>query len=424
MLKPLRFVTDCTGVCTDNIERQLNSNLVSGTRSPGLPFVPKFKCNADVIAEHGVSGLANLVVQQYQEGSWNHHSVNFLKMEANKADKVEAGLDRCVQSVSLVVQLIFRSFFGAMGDVAVENYRKNPVAAGWSPLKPGDAQHLYDRLKGSKKKEKSSQLFMFDGKAYEYTAHTAEAYSDVSRIFVALMQPAKGVTETTFRKHQAEALEFLDIVGKMGYQLSNGTVVEKSLAFLLNSGRWDTFLRNSITGLYWDTVTKLDCGFTKDQILRDFEVVVGGDDNVQRVPLGFDDQQYVYQMRSYGLPIHQVKKCSITDGFEFFSWDFSEDASGFVRFVPTRFTKHIENLRVCKHENRPESLRGAMMNWVHDDDKYTYFRNVFMAGHEEDPEMYRLELLVDRVEYLGYLRGTELAGSTDRYPTPVFDVLA
>lgn len=418
VMKPARIVTDCSGVTKDKIRAQIDSTLVKSSRSPGLPFVPTFQTNGEVIAHYTVDGLVDLVYQHWIDGTWVELlSVNFPKLEPTKVSKIEAGLDRQIQSVSLVVQLIFRCFLGDIHDRLKEVQGRIPVVCGWCPTNPGDAEMAVNRLVGVGKKRGRGKLLTYDGVAFEYTSHMEWNYSDVSQCTVGLYVPDKGVTDEKFQKWRSEFLDFLDKVGRIGIQCSDGTVVNKTMAAILSSGRFDTYVRNSFTGLYNDIVAKLVMGLGIDSIndtLR--KALFGGDDNGQNVGNDFDLEAFRRAFASLGFPIHEVVLADPREGFEFFSWKFTFDRNDAIRFVPTRFTKHIENLLACKPESRPEALRCFMMLWVHDADKFGFFRDLFMAGNASDPESFRLELLVDRYEYLNHVQGNEVCGAGFRSP--------
>ncbi|BAA72177.1 polyprotein [Sclerophthora macrospora virus B] len=402
-LSSLRYPVDGSGVTRDKIASQLNSSAVGDGRSPGLPYASEFPTNRDLLSKFSVDELADLIYTKYREDRWEQPSINFLKIEPTKVEKLDQGLDRCVQAVGLDTQLYFRCHFGALADVASANYRKSPVMQGWSPLKPGDGHYLYNVIT----RNSNRKILEYDGKAFEYVAHTAEAYSDVTDVIIGLSTPAVGANVDKVREWRSEAQRFMMRVGESGYLLADGTLVSKRSPFVLSSGRWDTFLRNSLTGYYWLIIGLLDAGYTADDIKAKFLIKVGGDDVILSVPSNFDTQTFTSALGRYGMKIHKVKLKPITDDFEFFSWKFSKNSRGLVQWTPTRFSKHLENFFNTKHEDRHQALVSHMMNWVHSEPHYNFFREIYMRGRESEPDIYELSKIPERRDLLFYLRGNE-----------------
>lgn len=408
LLASLKYPVDGEGVTIQKIESQLNSSVVACSKSPGLPYVveDKVSTNAELLFKYGVPELAQSVYSRYKRGNWEQPSVNFLKIEPTKVEKLDKGLDRCVQAVGLDAQLIFRCLFGTLGDVAAEQYKRNPIMCGWSPLKPGDGEFLFSALDKGAKKAKN-KVFEYDGQAFEFVAHTEEAYSDVTDVIVALGVPGSKTSVEQMKLWREEARSFMDAMGRSGYQMADGTLVRKLVPFVLNSGRWDTFLRNSVTGLYWMIIGLLESGYSLEDIRKDFVIKVGGDDAIVSVPRNFDPTPFQQSLRKYGMRIHKISLKDIEDGFEFFSWRFSKTDSGLVQWEPTRFTKHIENLLNCAHELRPQALLSHMMNWAHSTKHYEFFRKTYMRGYEMGDSGYELRVLPRREDLLYHFRGME-----------------
>jgi len=408
VMKPARFVTDCTGVTKEKILLQLRSNLVSGSRSPGLPFVPQFQTNAEVIAEYGEEALADLVVEKWLDGSWEKiASVNFIKLEPTKTSKIAENLDRCIQSVSLIIQLIFRCFMGDMHDALKAAQGKIPIMMGWCPTNPGHADLAVNRLVGTAKNRDKGEILCYDGQAFEYTSHMEWNYKDVTACMSSLFVPGRN-TDETWPKFLADFFRFMDSVGRTGIHCADGTLISKAVAWILSSGRYDTYVRNSSTGMYNDIVAKLLAGLSVDQIKRALlRAIFGGDDNCQYLSGDYDVKKFLAQFPLMGFPVHDVSITKPMQGFEFFSWKFTFDGHLMPVFIPTRFTKHLENFLACKHEFRGDALRCLMMIWVHDEEKFNFFRDIFLKGNAAEPETYRLDLVVDRLEFLNYVRGIE-----------------
>lgn len=401
MLKPLRYEVDGLGVTADKIRDQLNSSAVSGSKSPGLPFVLEgHTSNADLMSKMSIDELIERVMSSYKDGTWCENSINFLKIEPTKKSKLEAGMDRTVQGVGLATQLVMRCFFGGIMDAATDGCRKSPIMAGWSPLKPGDGEFLWGALERKKHK-----LLEYDGQNFEYVAHTEEAYADVTSVMIGLALPAAGTSSERLNVWRREAAKVMELTGKSGYHCADGTVIKKLVPIALNSGRFDTYIRNSITGAYWTVIGLLECGCSRDEILK-MLLKFGGDDFIGAVPVDFEHEKLIDAMRKYGMKIHKVSVSDYSDGFEFFSWHFKKTQTG-VTWVPSRFSKHVENYLSTKHEHRPDALVAHMMNWVHSEKHFDFWRKIYQRSRRSSPEDFCLSKLPMRESLIMHLRGHE-----------------
>jgi len=402
MLKPNRYVTDCSGVTKEKILAQLNSSAVSSSKSPGLPYILEgFQTNADVIKGHSsLDELAERILRAYKEDTWCTDSVNFHKIEPTKTAKLDDELDRTVQSVGLEAQIVMRCFFAELMDSSVEATRKSPVVAGWSPLKPGDGKFMYDTLA-----KKGNKLFGYDGKNFEFNAHTECAYNDVSEVMVGLAVPAPKVSKEALRNWRREALTVMDKMGRAGYHCADGTVIKKLVPFILSSGRFDTYIRNSFTGLYWFTIGALQIELSHDEI-KAIPKKFGGDDVMLSVKPNFDCEGLVDAMRSFGQNIHKIEVTEPEQGFDFFSWHFTKK-KGAVTWVPTRFSKHVENFFNTKHDYRADALVAHMLNWVHSTEHFDFWREIYLTSMKASPEKYPIEALPDQEQIVCHLQGYE-----------------
>jgi len=400
-LKHNRYMTDCSGVTVAKIIAQLNSSAVGSSKSPGLPFVNEgFKTNAQLLAAVSVEELAERIYASYKDDTWCQDSINFLKMEPTKKEKLASNQDRTVQGCGLTSQIVMRCFFGELMDSSVEATRKSPVIAGWSPLKPGDGEFMYNSM--SKRKHK---ILEYDGQHFEYTAHTEEAYAAVTDIMVGLAVPNAKMSLEGMQAWRKEATIVMDKVGRSGYQCPDGTVIKKLVALALNSGRFDTYIRNTITGAYWAVVGLLKAGYSREEIVK-LGFKFGGDDVAASLPEDFDYASFIEGMRAFGMKIHKVKFSAIEEGFEFFSWHFTKGKAG-VEWIPTRFSKHLENFQNTKHEFRAEALVAHMMNWVHSEPHFNFWRKCYLLSYEEGAEGFLLATLPEREDLIAHLRGDE-----------------
>jgi hypothetical protein len=223
---------------------------------------------------------------------------------------------------------------------------------------------------------------------------------------VGLAVPKPGVDKETFAKWRAEASDVMHRCGMSGYHCADGTIIKKNAALALNSGRFDTYMRNCITGAYWWILGNLAAGYTRQDITN-IPAKFGGDDVAVSLPLNHRHQDVLNAMRSFGLEIHKDVLREPEDGFEFFSWSFKKDESGMVTWTPTRFSKHIEAFLNSPHSVRQESLVAHMTNWVHSEDHYNFWRDVYLKSHQSDGTQYPLERIPDRSNLLYHLSGYE-----------------
>jgi len=192
----------------------------------------------------------------------------------------------------------------------------------------------------------------------------------------------------------------------MPFRLPDGTVIRRKVPGIMTSGSKLTILMNSIILLILDTHVKRAMDYKAGQILKDFIVTIGGDDNLQTVPKNFDEKLYVEKWALFGFEVHDVQSLDSMHGAEFFSWIFKVE-DGQVSWIPARFGKHVESLKNTKIENLPQALVSHMWNHAHHKDNYQFLANTFERGINAHPEIFKLVRLPLRDSILDHFMGYE-----------------
>jgi len=386
----------------ENIGKILNSSLIKDSKSPGRHFiVDGKKTNAEVIAAYSVEEFAELVRSVAKGGT---RDINvFIKLEPTKKAKLSSGMPRIISGVDIIETVLAHAYFSNFNEALAKNYKRSPAAVGFSPLKQKDADEFFRDL------EKYDKIVCDDVSTLDWR-YTPKAVEDLCDIVVGLAVRPRGMTEEESSQWRVEAKEVFMRQFLMPFVLPDGRVIKRLKPCIMASGSVLTLAVNTLAMVYFDSLAKLEMGYTVDDICgKKFKLRAGGDDKTQGTPSDFDEVAYKEKLEAYGLAIHDVHVTTPKEGFEFFSWTFVKDVRGEVTWTPTRFTKHVQNLRVVDYANLPDALISHMYNWAHSKDHFEFFRSIYESCPAEDG--FNVLDLPDRLEIINHLHGFESASS-------------
>ncbi len=104
----------------------------------------------------------------------------------------------------------------------------------------------------------------------------------------------------------------------------------------------------------------------------------------------------------------EIEETPSFEGCEFFSHRFYTVKHG-VSAIPTRFTKHIENLKRATPGMEADALASLMTEWVWDDAKFEFFHELYMNCRKKYVEDFPLKYLINRDITRLHLNGVEVA---------------
>lgn len=374
-LKDCRFEVDPNYKSRDNLISIINSSAIKDSKSPGYPYCANGQTsNAQVIKDLGVEGLVKVVLDDWDSPLLCRV---FLKSEPHKKKKIESGMLRIIAGFPLHKTIKHIAIFQSINKLLVEKWSDVPVKFAYSPLVPGSNKHLRDVFKSKTvwESDKTNWDFNMFDKYFKYFAE----------FVVNMAVKPVNMSQRSFEEYLRDVREAVDEVSKAQYVLSNGNIYKSTFPGIQKSGWFNTITSNSISQLAVDIETQLECGISRREIVEHV-IIVGGDDVMQE-KLKILKEEYEQASRLVGVPM------SITEtpfeGSEYFSHRFKIIGSS-VAAVPTRFTKHIENLKRANKGEIGSSLVSLMHEWVWDDDKYKFFHDMYMylRSTSSDSEFY------------------------------------
>lgn len=374
-LRDCRFEVDPEYKSKESLISIINSSAIKDSKSPGYPYCTNGQTsNAQVINSLGVEGLVKVVLDDWDSPLLCRV---FLKSEPHKKKKIESGMLRIIAGFPLHKTIKHIAIFQSINKLLVEKWSEMPVKFAYSPLVPGSNKHLRDVFKGKTvwESDKTNWDFNMFDKYFKYFAE----------FVVNMAVKPVNMSQCSFEEYLRDVREAVDEVSKAQYVLSNGNIYKSTFPGIQKSGWFNTITSNSISQLAVDIETQLECGISRQEIV-DHVIIVGGDDVMQE-KLKILKEEYERASQVVGVPM------SITEtpfeGSEYFSHRFKTIGNS-VAAIPTRFTKHIENLKRANKGEIGSSLVSLMHEWVWDDDKYKFFHDmyIYLRSTSKDSEFY------------------------------------
>lgn len=380
----------------ENIEAIINSSDVKDSKSPGYPYAADGMANnKTVIARHGgAPGCADLVLQKWDTKSilrvFNKGEPHSRKKILSKMLRIIAGfpLDTTIQNVAL-----FKNF----KDKVNSEWLTNPIKFNWSPLVVGANKHLKEWLGDGPKwsSDKSNWDFNMFEKHFIYCRD----------LILDLVVKPHGMTQEEFDEYRNDVKKAFDDVMSAEYVTSDGSHYKALLKGIMRSGWYLTIICNSIAQLAHHIETCVELGMSDEDIIKAV-IVVGGDDVLQNA-LACGKEAYIRASKKLGVEL-EIEETPSFEGCEFFSHRLYTTQYG-VSAIPQRFTKHIENLKRTTLGTEADSLASKLAEWAWDDDKFEFFRGLYMKCRESDPGNFPLKLLHNKEVLRMHYSGVEVA---------------
>ncbi len=347
----------------------INTSAIGAKKSSGRPYQADGMATiGDVLKKYGPEQFAEIVLREWRTSM---EYKLFLKNEPHKIKKIESEMIRiitCMPVHKLVKNnCIFRNYLAKTSKAWLDN---SVMFYGFNPIIPNATEKLRKR---------------FEGKIVHGSDKTNWDFSYFSWIFDIYKQyhcrivkcPEKW-DEERFDKFKQDICETIDEVYKnCTYVTSNGRRFRQVVDGIMKSGWYLTIDANTFGQIVINTLALMRCGFSDEEIIRDFDMVAGGDDDLDSFPPGFDTDLYYKEICKMGIDVAPEKITTGIIGNEFFSNSFELDKDGLVTFHPVRFTKHIYKLRLNKLEDLPQALNSHMQNYCWSKREFRLFEKMY-----------------------------------------------
>jgi len=381
-LQHLRFPVKKGYKSKANIASIIDSNRVKDKKSPGYPYKEMgLATNEQVIKRYGVEGFADLVLQQWDD---DYEYAQFAKAGAEKASKIDKGMQRVVSSHPLHKLVKNHALFGALAERTLTQWRKSPVKYAFNPLQAGHIEHLRKTLGPGKKWESDKPTWDYSFYAWFYDA--------IQEIVKELAVAGVDVTPEEMIEYSLEVeKEFQSVKKAKAFRCSNGKVYATKRDGIMKSGWFLTIFCNSVAQDLLDVLIFIRAGMTDDEIIN-LPMVAGGDDVLRSAPKNLTVVRYNELARELGFET-TVKEIDSFEGSEFFSSQFFEE-NGVLTFVPQRFSKCVKHLSATSVENLSGALISHMQNYCWVDEKFRFFERMFVEFTNTHPDLFDYGQLV------------------------------
>lgn len=280
----------------------------------------------------------------------------FIKREAHKDKKADAGMWRLISGVSLTDCLVDRIIFGWILRLALSRKLQTPCALGWSPVR-GGWRYLAQRFSGS--------VTSMDKSSWDWTVTSDMidwALEFVLNLPVNSPEWWKVAVRTRFRL-LFEIAEF---------KFQDGTVVRQEVKGIQKSGSLLTLILNSV----WQSMLHYDACFELGWDPSRDEPFTMGDDTLQKWRRSHSELlEYASIIRSRGprLDVPEIKHW-----IEF---------AGFIvvgkSCIPAYWKKHLINLLYA--DNPVETLQSYLILYSHYDEMYEWLETQLLKSYGVSP---------------------------------------
>lgn len=397
MLSNLGFKAPSNFDDLESLEEILNSNLIKDHKSSGYPYAAQGMANNQTtLARCGLAkGFANIVYSL-----WHKPLILrvFNKGEPHKLSKIKDKMLRIIAGFPLHKTVKHISLFRNFKETVVKEWIDSPIKFPYSPLVPNASNHLKMVLGNGK-------LWSSDKKNWDFNMYS-RYYQYTSELIQDLAQRPEGMSEEEFGEYKAEVDYAVREVAQASYVTSDGSHYKSKHPGIMRSGWYLTIIANSIAQLAIHIETCLVLGMKSEEIVKTV-IIVGGDDVIQRaLPCGKD--KYIEAAKSIGIAI-EIEETPSFEGSEFFSHRFYTEGR-YVLAKPTRFPKHVENLKRTCLEEESGSIINYMREWVGDKKIYNFFHDLYMELNTAQPDKFPITHLPNRDRLLAELNGDEAGG--------------
>jgi len=353
----------------DYILDVINTSSINDKKSAGRPYQADGMATiGDVLKKYGPDQFAEIVLRKWRE-SFEYKL--FLKNEPHKIKKIEAEMLRiitCMPVHKLVKNnCIFRNYLNKTS----EAWRNGSVMFyGFNPTIPNATEKLRKRFEGKilHGSDKTNWDFSYFGWIFDI----------YKQYHCRIVRKPRSWDEERFDQFKSDVCQTIDEVYKdCVYTTSDGRRFKQVVDGIMKSGWFMTIDANTFAQIVLNTLALMRCGVSDDDILNKFDMVAGGDDDLDSFPDGFDTDQYYAAIKDMGIDVEPDTITTGLIGNEFYSNTFRLDPSGVVSFHPVRFTKHIYKLRLNKLEDLPQALNSHMQNYCWSPKQFRLFESMY-----------------------------------------------
>jgi V8-like Glu-specific endopeptidase len=363
-----------------NLIRIMDSSTVKEAKSAGYPYqTDGLMNNGAVLRHYGKDNFAELILREWNS---DFQLKIFGKSEPTKEAKLDAGMMRIIMGFPLHKTVKHQAIFENLLITAIDNWMESKIKFVFSPSNPGNIEHL-SKVFGTDK------VYCSDKKNWDYMFFDW-IYSICEEVVVQLATQSD-MTDEEFASYIVDVRgAFQEVRLNSNYRCTNGRVFQSTYQGIMKTGWKLTIFVNSLAQLVVDVLIKCRMGCSDDLILSLLmDIVVGGDDVLQKFPNGFDTALYVEKALELGCELEPFSVEPSLDGAEFFSNKlFKRD--GIWIFLPERFTKHVAHVATTKRSDLASALGSHMQNHCWDSRKYNFFAKMFRHFRKLHPEEFPL----------------------------------
>lgn len=283
------------------------------------------------------------MVQDVFEGRYNHLYKVFIKAEPHPKAKADENRWRLIMMSSLPVQVAWHMTVGHLEDKFLQVY--------YSPLMHG---LVYFGGGWSRFRD------YYRNKSLDWCADKSGwDWNSPGWVYHVCRELRKRLTRgATQRWERVLDLLYVDAYVNSRVILPDGTILEQMQPGLMKSGLVVTITDNGISQVGLHVLAEKKLGARRTML------VATGDDTFQQAPL--DSGEYVRALQSVGCVVKEYGP-----GTDFMGFEISADG-----FRPKYIAKHLETLKLQKDEFLAETLEGYLRIYVHDEEKFSFYKYV------------------------------------------------
>lgn len=398
-LEANKFEPDSGYKTVEGLQRIINSSLIKPGKSSGYPHCTNgLPTNQQVIAAMGDAGLAQTTLNEWNE-SFDLKAFN--KSEPTKKSKLAQGMPRIIVGLPLHKLLKHASVFKNLAFSMTDNWKKSPVKYAFAHGNAGHIENLAQWLGRGKLQESDKKNWDYMFQEWCFVA--------CRKIVQELAVRPLNMPEEEFAQYLVDVeAAFAEICVNSRYRTSSGHVYSPKANGIMKSGWFLTIVVNSMAQITLNTLVLMRLGCTDEEILDKHKIVAGGDDVLQTLD-GIDLVEYAKIAARLGMPIEEFVERESFAKCEFFSHEIMlDELTGSWKFLPVRFSKHIENLKKVKTEDLPQALRSAMGNWRWGRKEFDFFENMYKSFRLKEPAVFPLSNLETRQRWINRQLGYEV----------------
>jgi hypothetical protein len=388
-MKPARFFLSENYKSSENLQSIFASSRVKDNKSSGYPWVTQgLPLNENFLATYSLVDAAKITHEMWNDDvvakiftKWDPTPMRKLKVDMPR-NVTGLGVNKLVQSVA-----VFEDFDQALQ----QKWMELPVKIPFAESQPGHLPHLAEWLGNGSVIHSDKSTW-----DYRYAAWIAKVVANVIKR-LAVRSPSTSVETIAEWEKDVDLIVYQVFESKV-FRCPDGTMIKPKAAGIILSGWFQTIGFNSLGQVVLNDLICILCGMSDEDILA-IKMAVIGDDVLQSNMESVDLELYESYGQKLGIPIKLNVETSLS-GCEFCSSTYQyNDRARTWSFKPTRISKMIENLKVCKEEDLAQSLISNMSNHYWNPKVFDLLYGVYTQLAEQNPLLYDLGALCDR-QYL------------------------